>query len=84
MYHNLLVLSNVIFALKELLQGFMGAKASSQIIERFATLPFVIPELLMKSIGIGVMIAPTVVLSLLAGLLALHKGLPVVIKTIQP
>ncbi len=30
--------------LQELLQGFLGAKASSQIIERFAALPFVIPD----------------------------------------
>ena len=30
--------------LQELLQGFSGAKASSQIIERFAALPFVIPD----------------------------------------
>ena len=30
--------------LQELLQGFMGAKASSQIIERFTVLPFVIPD----------------------------------------
>ena len=29
--------------LQELLQGFLGAKASSQIIERFAALPFIIP-----------------------------------------
>jgi len=28
----------------ELLQGFLGAKASAQIIERFAALPFVIPD----------------------------------------
>jgi len=30
--------------LQELLQGFLGAKASSQIIERFAALPFIIPD----------------------------------------
>ena len=30
--------------LQELLQGFLGAKASNQIIERFAALPFVIPD----------------------------------------
>ena len=30
--------------LQELLQGFLGAKASTQIIERFAALPFVIPD----------------------------------------
>jgi hypothetical protein len=30
--------------LQELLQGFLGAKASSQIIERFSALPFLIPE----------------------------------------
>ena len=30
--------------LQELLQGFLGAKASSQIIERFAALPLVIPD----------------------------------------
>ena len=30
--------------LQELLQGFLGAKASSQIIERFDALPFIIPD----------------------------------------
>ena len=30
--------------LQELLQGFLGAKASSQIIERFGALPFIIPD----------------------------------------
>jgi predicted nucleic acid-binding protein len=30
--------------LQELLQGFLGAKASGQIIERFAALPFIIPD----------------------------------------
>jgi len=30
--------------LQELLQGFLGAKAANQIIERFAALPFVIPD----------------------------------------
>ena len=30
--------------LQELLQGFLGAKASSQIIDRFAALPFIIPD----------------------------------------
>ena len=30
--------------LQELLQGFLGAKASSQIIERFSALPFIIPD----------------------------------------
>ena len=30
--------------LQELLQGFLGAKASSQIIERFAALPLIIPD----------------------------------------
>ena len=30
--------------LQELLQGFLGAKASSQIIERFSALPFLIPD----------------------------------------
>ena len=30
--------------LQELLQGFLGATASSQIIERFAALPFIIPD----------------------------------------
>ena len=30
--------------LQELLQGFLGAKAASQIIERFAALPLVIPD----------------------------------------
>ena len=30
--------------LQELLQGFLGAKAATQIIERFASLPFVIPD----------------------------------------
>lgn len=30
--------------LQELLQGFLGAKASSQIIDRFAALPFVVPD----------------------------------------
>jgi len=30
--------------LQELLQGFLGAKASTQIIERFAALPFIIPD----------------------------------------
>lgn len=30
--------------LQELLQGFLGAKASSQIIDRFTALPFVVPD----------------------------------------
>ena len=30
--------------LQELLQGFLGAKATSLIIERFAALPFIIPD----------------------------------------
>ncbi len=30
--------------LQELLQGFLGAKASSQIIERFDALPFIVPD----------------------------------------
>lgn len=30
--------------LQELLQGFLGAKASVQIIERFTALPFIIPD----------------------------------------
>ena len=30
--------------LQELLQGFLGAKASSQIIGRFGALPFIIPD----------------------------------------
>ncbi len=30
--------------LQELLQGFLGAKASSQIVERFAALPLVVPD----------------------------------------
>ena len=30
--------------LQELLQGFAGARASSQIIERFAALPFIVPD----------------------------------------
>ncbi len=46
--HRALSEGNAIFTtglvLQELLQGFLGAKASSQIIERFAALPFVIPD----------------------------------------
>ena len=46
--HRALSEGNAIFTtglvLQELLQGFLGAKASSQIIERFAALAFVIPD----------------------------------------
>ena len=30
--------------LQELLQGFLGAKSSSQIIDRFTALPFIVPD----------------------------------------